>query len=391
MSKDIYSIPQQRTLAITSSISGFISLLGSTAILAILWRDRRKKLRHAYHRILLGVSVYDFISSLNFIVSFLAVPKGLFWGARGSTLTCEINGFLLCLMATVALYNLGLSIYYVLVIRYGKTQKHIERFVEPFIHIISISVPFGFGMWYWLSDLFNPMLDIGGLCYVYEYPAKCSELEDIECTRGVGTKSTISLIVGTLVVSSVFTGIIVCMLLLTLHVRKREITLSRHRLNPQTSQTRQTYIQALLYIAAYFITYLFSFVQAILGSAYNEHLRFTLAFLVKLSLPLQGFFNFVIYIRPRYSMLRAQRGGSTLSAFSLLYYIVRGSKTGDQQNGFAPELDEDGSNAQLQSSYFENINTVPSISREGSNAPMQSISLSINSSIDEEIEGKDMP
>jgi hypothetical protein len=89
----------------------------------------------------------DCITSSNFVVGFVAIPKGLFWGAQGSTLTCDIIGFLTALVGTVEIYNLGLSVYYVLIIRAGMSEEHIVHYVEPFIHILSISMPIGVGIW----------------------------------------------------------------------------------------------------------------------------------------------------------------------------------------------------------------------------------------------------
>ena len=73
MSNDIYSIPQQIILVLCSAISGSFSLLGSSIIFWIIWRDRSIKLKHVYHRILLVISIIDCVISINFIFSFLAV------------------------------------------------------------------------------------------------------------------------------------------------------------------------------------------------------------------------------------------------------------------------------------------------------------------------------
>ncbi|KAI2490547.1 hypothetical protein MHU86_24025 [Fragilaria crotonensis] len=94
MAVDFYTIPQQITLVITSLISGSVSLLGSLTIIYIIWRDRRKKLKFVYHRVLFAMSLIDCVASLNFAFGFLLVPQGIFWGAQGNTASCEASGFL---------------------------------------------------------------------------------------------------------------------------------------------------------------------------------------------------------------------------------------------------------------------------------------------------------
>jgi hypothetical protein len=123
------------------------------------------------------MSIYDsiLISSNNFVVDFLAVPEGLFWGSRGTTFACELGGFLVEMMTTVALYNFGLFFDYVLIIRDRNSQEYIVRFIEPTIHGVAISIPIALGIWAWVSGALNTGANVGGLCYINEFPAGCTE------------------------------------------------------------------------------------------------------------------------------------------------------------------------------------------------------------------------
>lgn len=236
------------------------------------------------------------------------------------------------------------------VIRCGKTQEYVGRVVEPIIHLLSISVPLALGIWAWLSDALNPLDQVGGVCFIYEYPSECDRSNEsdtsIDCERG-HNYSTIALIAGTGTVVPVWIGLVIAMTAVVLHIWKLELVYSRRRLNPQTARLRQTCIQAILYISAFFVTYIFVPIDQF-SLRFDERPRFVFALLLKLFLPLQGFFNSAIYIRPRYVLLRAQQRGR-VPAFVLIRQIVMGSSNadtdndyngrGDQSAGFAPELD----------------------------------------------------
>ena len=47
------------------------------------------------------------------------------WGAMGTTRTCEVQGFFLQLGLAIPMYNALLSIFFLLVIRYGVPEKRI--------------------------------------------------------------------------------------------------------------------------------------------------------------------------------------------------------------------------------------------------------------------------
>jgi hypothetical protein len=159
---DFYTIPQEIALVFTSLLTGSASLLASLTIIYIIWRDRKEKLKFVYHRILFAMSILDSVASLNFAFSFLAVPKDLFWGAQGNTATCEASGFLYTFFVSQGLYNFGLAMYYLMIIRYGKSQEYVARYVEPYVHTISVSIPIAVTSWALFSAVLNPLPFLGG-------------------------------------------------------------------------------------------------------------------------------------------------------------------------------------------------------------------------------------
>ena len=162
MAFDFYTIPQQITLVFTSLLSGLASLVGSLIIIYIIWRDRQKKLKCVYHRILFALSLTDCVASLNFAFGFLLVPIGNFWGAQGNTASCEASGFLNTFFVSQIPYNFALAIYYLLIIRYRKSQEFVARNVEPYIHVLALSMPMGVTFWALFTSSLNPLPFLGG-------------------------------------------------------------------------------------------------------------------------------------------------------------------------------------------------------------------------------------
>ena len=333
MTVDFYTIPQQITLVMASLISGSVSLLASLTIIFIIWRDRQKKLKFVYHRLLFAISILDVVVSLNFAFSFLAVPEGMFWGAQGNTASCEASGFLQILFSAQGLYNFGLAIYYLIIIRLGKSQEFVSRYVEPYIHALSLCVPIGFGCWAIVTDVLNPHQFVGGWCGIAEYPSGCAPLGN--CTRG----AMADIIGGTLgigIVLSSLIGIVIIMIMIICHVRCRRAAVTRyHSTRPQLDRTViQTVRQAMLYIWVSIIPCSIMVISIFVP-------RLLLALLTKFICPLQGVFNLIIYVWPRYIAMK-QKIGVDHSFLTTLRYIVVGEPRPEHTvmdvDDLAPEL-----------------------------------------------------
>ena len=84
-----------RRCTITPVITGFLSVIGSSCILVIISKDRKRKLKKTYHRLLLGISVSDWMNSARACTSSFVVTKGTpgVWQTHGTQATCETQGF----------------------------------------------------------------------------------------------------------------------------------------------------------------------------------------------------------------------------------------------------------------------------------------------------------
>jgi hypothetical protein len=159
------SLPKQRTLAIFPKITGSASVICSALIAYTVIRDKNNRSK-TYHRLLLGMSIADISSSFWLALSTWPIPEetGILW-ASGNTMTCTFQGFFTQFGISSPLYNASLSIYYLLVIRYGWTEEQMQR-IEPFLH----GVPLLWGLGTGVAGLFLTIFNSANLwCWVAPY------------------------------------------------------------------------------------------------------------------------------------------------------------------------------------------------------------------------------
>lgn len=139
---------QLKTLAIIPRITGAFSTLGSFSIMYDIWKDREHKLKRPYYRILLGMSLFDFISSIAFGLATLPMPVDtpFVYGARGTTQTCTAQGFFIQWMLGSVFYNFVLSLYYTLSGKYKMSDEVFAKRYEPFLHGAAVLITLGFAL-----------------------------------------------------------------------------------------------------------------------------------------------------------------------------------------------------------------------------------------------------
>jgi hypothetical protein len=129
---------ERTALAVVPKVTGFASVLFSGLIVATVVRDRKRRAR-PYHRLLCGISLVDVSSSFWLALSTWPVPRGsgALW-ASGTDATCSLQGFFTQFGIASSWYNASLSVYFLLVIRYGWGEERIRR-VEPLLHAIPLA------------------------------------------------------------------------------------------------------------------------------------------------------------------------------------------------------------------------------------------------------------
>ncbi|KAL7563244.1 hypothetical protein ACA910_015736 [Epithemia clementina (nom. ined.)] len=370
----LYTTAQANFLAVIPYFTAPWSVLGSSLILWSIWYDRRALLKHVYHRIVLGMSCVDLVSSLGMlVVGPWAVPSDWPYGrsGRGNVTTCEASGFLLQLSFGTMWYSVFLAVYFVMHLRWEWKERRIACCLELFAHFFSIFIITLFpSVGAVKSDVFNPRRDLPGWCWFADNPPLCSENNNNQvnnndgneneeeestntCIRGLEYKDFADL-ASTGNVMFAWVVIIICMILIVCKVRRLERNLQRYAIGgtgghhhgsssvgggssrgasrrgsgggsaPNFARTKATARQALLYIVAFFVTY--SPMVVILAMqdypnnvAMERKRKLPVAMLVKFFFPLQGFFNAIVYFHRRFADLI--KDGKSLSFLRRIPWI----------------------------------------------------------------------
>jgi len=307
--------PTQKTLAILPKFTGFLSLMGSLFIFQDVVIHKRP-ISRVYYRIMLGLSCSDMIASTVNIFSTWPIPpdSGNFL-ASGTTATCTAQGFFneLGNLAT-PLYNASLCAYYVLIIRQAWSEDRIRVRAEPFMHAIPILIALTIAILGLPFTLYN---NSGWLCWIAKYPKGCS---GSECTRGV--HADIFRWVHYAIIWSAIIGVTVGMYLIYLKVKsfdRREAEENNEEV-ARMERSKKVAIQSALFVGALYLTWSFTTVTRIYQVTTGNNST-TLLVLMAIFFPLQGFFNFLVYCRPRY--LRCKSRNPNLSTRKLLWLALQ--------------------------------------------------------------------
>ena len=144
---------QKIVLVLCKSLSATLSLIASSIIIYKIYLRYKSQSKSSvvvssslrsskndittYHRMLLGISLFDVVHSLSSAFSSLLVPsytKSTF--AHGNTATCSMQGALQQLTPSIVLYMAMLNTYFMLKIRYNVPDSVINRRFEIWFHAI---------------------------------------------------------------------------------------------------------------------------------------------------------------------------------------------------------------------------------------------------------------
>ena len=342
---ELYTVHQQRVLGYIPLLTAPLSLLGSGLIVYVILLERNKTLKSTYHRMVLGMSTLDFVNSLSIIVfGPWAAPKEASYfvaGAKGTFQTCEVAGFFLNLMFGTMYYSAFLAIYFLLLIGFECREKTIATYFEPFGHAFSWLFPLVTGSIGVSRDIINPLEILPGFCWFEDFPPECSSLDDVPCTRGQlvsnnSIKNASATIASPLFVVIIFGVILFSMAAITLKVRRIERRIQQYASGPsnQLKRTKETSVQALLYIAAFFLTYSpYLLINLFYHDRYEDY-YFGLAVLAKILMPCQGFFNFFIYVRKQINRITTEHGSlGFLRRLPMFRSTTQSQTSADTRNG----------------------------------------------------------
>mmetsp|Transcript_19634 Transcript_19634/g.24766 ORF Transcript_19634/g.24766 Transcript_19634/m.24766 type:complete len:403 (-) Transcript_19634:191-1399(-) len=351
------TLPYQYSVQITSASVSFI------ASMTIIIMVKRAKLITPYRRLIFGLSAGEAIHSLGMITGPLAPPVDLPlspWG-QGNTKTCEANGFLNVFGSmNVQLYLTALCVYLYYKLNRKMNDEVFASRVERKMHLVLNACSIMLSIGALATKSMNP-IPTGAICTSARYPPGCGMIPEIvgECTRGL-----IALYFVMFSYFVTFASLITATVLMTLVIQNAYYIEKIHSLNPnrdhrslmgccsclfgchneQDQQVgeshsdyvlrlyrRETIVQGLLYIGSFFLSHVMTVVITVLNMM-GVGIPTVIAFLVSFLYPLMGFFNILVYCRPKVKMFRM-----THPYYSWLQSFLLVVKAG----GEVPNSDED--------------------------------------------------
>ena len=332
------------SVTIIPVVTATLSIIGSLTIIVMLIRSD-KKLASTYRRLLFGMSIMDIASSTAISFSSFASPKETseLWNPVGNTATCTAQGVVVYSgQIGLSMYNCSLCLYYTLSIVKNMKREEMLK-VERFFHFIPAfwilsTVPFLL-----VTESFNAF-DV--FCMIESHPQGCDTDDNVDCTRGLNARSYR---ICFYLVPTALTFIIICwsVIALGLSVRGHEQKVQEYRANlctlpesinairktnpfssSQSSESdeqeltayvskkstpresldtrvrKEAYKQAIYYIFAIVLSHIFGLIFQGMRQLRGETI-YILWVLQQLTMPTQGFFNFIVFLRPRVLSLRS--------------------------------------------------------------------------------------
>jgi len=342
---------QEILLCLLQIVSAVLSLTGSCVIVYKILRKikRKEESTTPYERVILGLSGFDIASSVNFAVSPFLLPAKTsqrVW-AMGTDATCAMIGFTAQFAGFWAVwYNAVLSFYFLLTVRFRVTPTEFARKYELWMHLpgaVFFPVTAFVGLWGgWYEE---EALTLS--CWIGDVPANCMA-DGVRCYTQL-----VAYVFGMIPTSIAFFSVIINNIVIYRFVRRTLIIAKKPRTTVRNSGnsnaednrssadfdfeesgefeeekeeeevgeesagqrtlaerlTQEVATQGLLYVTAYLLTIVPAMLLSILDGlsvidATDQGEFYPLLVFDSILLPLQGFFNVFIYVKPTYTRFR---------------------------------------------------------------------------------------
>jgi len=319
------------------------SAISSMLVIFIILRSQ-SRLSKTYHIIMFFMSFWDFISSTATALVTLPMPSDVhdvypFSGyAIGTSRTCAAQSFSIVAGQGFTICSIvALNLYYVITIRYGVSDYVLKKKMLPIAlagSIIIVFLPIVIFPLY--LDLFNPR-PYEPYCLVGQYPEQC-KLNGIECIGGdVSTKTFIIwwwiTIIG---IGSGFFLVFVSLVLVIMSIFHTERAIKKnarqkvedesldqnsiqstssidYHLEGGYEMTRRALRISLLYIGAFFLTWIWTILTMAVDYADHRTAEKIVDMGKLVFNPLQGFFNASIFIYDKVRMVRSSNENLTFT------------------------------------------------------------------------------
>lgn len=311
---------RSKFLSRVSHVTGSLSVVGSLVVIAAIGRRKSGHLEISiYHRLVLGMSIADLLSSCAFCFGTYPIPDGSpVSGARGNQMSCNVQGFFVQLTLATHLYSSFLAIYFLLVVKFNwNTSSLAMRRLEVLFHGLAWSFALGTALASLLLDLIN---NANLWCWIAPFPLDCinsAEVGDGEqgtCVRG-DNAWIYRLAFYFVWVWIAFLVVLGCMAILVRTYRKQFQRMRAYLHSGDSlsiANQRRVTLQAMLFIGSFLLTALPLTVARMLQATYNCTVEyFALSLAIAIFYPLQGFWNALIYFKPYERRLKSTSKPST--------------------------------------------------------------------------------
>lgn len=280
-------------LDVIPKVMATASFIGSSFIVIdfIISVRRDKASTSTYNRLLAAMSSIDICTSICYFLGTWPIPEGSVPHlASGNAATCSVQGFIIQAGLAIPFYNLSLAMYYMLVVVYGWNRYKIAK-LEPYFHAVPILAGLGTAT----ASVFLDLLHNSNLwCWIATNNTNDNNF-DLYRWAFFYVPAWLCILGVTMMMA------LICKSVFTEEIR----TASLRRISTKKNLGEQVAWQALWYVGALYITWVFAttsrIVQVITGT-----IPYPLVVAFVATLPGQGFWNFLAYIRPRY--LRYMKG-----------------------------------------------------------------------------------
>jgi hypothetical protein len=320
---------------IIAMVTGSISFLSSMIIISIVLRSMSGT-KTTYHRIILCLSSADCFTSLAIALTTIPMPKDVIYPfdmpSYGNIATCEAQG-LVYIMGTGLVFCMNgiLNIYYLCTLRYNMTEKTFRCYLEIPLYIASLAISITLPSTALLNqELLNPNPSYP-ICVSSTYPLDCTISDNPECRGDGGRGAFVPLFYSTITFGFFTLMITMALIVHSFYGNARSLRKAlKNKPNQEIDAKYKAFQyaqessgiitgQALMYIAAFLITWVFGFVHFVLRASGNDK-KELFSVLTMIFQPLQGFFNLVIFAYHKVCMcLRSDEDLTVGEAFGIVF------------------------------------------------------------------------
>ncbi|KAL7475146.1 hypothetical protein ACHAW6_001072 [Cyclotella cf. meneghiniana] len=353
------------------STSAIVSLISSSMLIYLLARSKQR-LCTTYHRIVFGMCIADIIFSSSLATFNLTGPidgRYYVWNVKGNQASCSAQGFFLLIgSGSGVYYSCSINLYFLALVRYRKTDRYITSKIEPFLH----GVPFFIGLLTPTVLIINGNINDGGggSCYVPIYkPPHCVGYEDGEIREGFtipcgrGRDGAVTFYYTMLFITFCVVPVVICVSLGMIYraMKLQEKALSRYgaeslsvgnpsqitadpmaainKGNKKKDKTLSRIVlhRAMAYTSFFFLTWtaivIYIGVDSAGASWPSASWPIVLSYVSNIFNPLQGVFNFIIFVYPKVGAAKSRGGVGTtwIKAFASVLWSTKIKQTNNQK------------------------------------------------------------